>query len=542
MLRLPWCSIQKFFRLSIKESAMNQELMKLFTVSALAAALAACGGSDNKSNDNGGKASYNTSANPSFTFDQTTYVGAVDPAATGAMWYEFAMAGSYPATAAAINTASTAAGTFTPNVTFTPDMSAITPAADCPSIVGNSLVSVDKASASVVVDGKTFAVCEVAGTFTADATLSNDVVWSLKGRVNVGNGNGAQTANTTFDSAVLTVEAGTVFMNKAGSSLVVTRGSQINAVGTAAQPIVMSGIATTDNFAADEEWGGLVLQGYAYHNKCGDFKTETVCNIPGEGASGFFGGFDNYDSSGTLKYVIVTEAGLELDSGDELNGIGFMGVGYGTTIDYIQIHGNKDDGVEFFGGAVDAKHLVLTGNKDDDIDWDEGYVGNIQYALVIKYQNQEKANSNHVFELDTKGDNVESAYQESNPTVANVTAIVDLSTADYGNDYIGDGIHLKEGSEGRFFNILIAGDVDNCVFIKDSNVQSTVAKANNNAIDSAFQNVKCGTIATLSNGSTYTLDNLGTLASVTLNDNLAETAIGAVTATIASAEVDGTAN
>lgn len=519
---------------------MNQELVKLFTVSALAAALAACGGSDNDDNDNGSKVSYNTSANPNFTFDQTTYVGAVDPAATGAMWYEFAMPGSYPATAAAIDAASTSAGTFTPNVTFTPDMSGITPAADCPSIAGNSLVSVNKAAASVVVDGKTFAVCEVAGTFTADATLSNDVVWSLKDRVNVGNGNGAQTTNTTFDSAVLTVEAGTVFMNKAGSSLVVTRGSQINAVGTAAQPIVMSGIATTDNFAADEEWGGLVLQGYAYNNKCGDFKTETVCNVAGEGASGFFGGFDNSDSSGTLKYVIVTEAGLELSNGDELNGIGVMGVGYGTTIDYIQIHGNKDDGIEFFGGAVDAKHLVLTGNKDDDIDWDEGYVGNIQHALVVKYQNQDK-NSNHVFELDTKGDNPESAYQESNPTVANVTALVDLSTTAYGANNIGDGIHLKEGSEGRFFNILIAGDVANCVMVKDATVESTVAAANNNVIDSAFQNVYCGAIATLKNDSGYTLNSVETLTSVTLNDNLAETAIGAVTATIASAEVDGTA-
>merc|ERR1711941_87352 len=171
------------------------------------------------------------------------------------------------------------------------------------------------------------------------------------------------------------------------------------------------------------------------------------------------------------------------------------------------------------GGAVDAKHLVLTGIKDDNIDWDEGYVGNIQYALIVQYQNQDKS-SNHTFEMDTAGDANESAYQESNPTVANVTAIADLSTASYG-----------------------VGDIANCVYIDDATVESTVAKANSNSINSAFVNVHCGAVATLSNDTSgYTLDSLNTLTSVTLDDNLAETAIGAVSATIESAEVDGTAN
>lgn len=521
---------------------MNKNSMKLLSLAVFSASLAACGGSSSSSSSSGGSStpdttSYNLSANPAFVFDQTTYVGAVDPAATEA-WFGFAMEGSYPATAAAIDTASTSAGTFTPNVTFAPSMAGITPATACPALDGNSALTVEKdaTTPTVTVDGKTFVVCDIKGTFTADTTLSNDVVWSLVDRVNVGNGNGLQTVDTTFASPVLTIEAGTVFMNQRGSSLVVTRGSQIKAEGTADQPIVMSGIATTDNYGADQEWGGLVIQGYAYNNNCKDPKTETVCNVPGEGAAGYFGGFDNSDSSGTLKYMIVTEAGLELANGDELNGIGFMAVGYGTTIDYVQIHGNKDDGVEFFGGAVDVKHIVLTGVQDDDIDWDEGYVGNIQYALVIKYQNQEK-NSNHIFELDTKGDAAESTYQESNPTVANVTAIADLGDAFYGAGNIGDGIHLKEGSEGRFFNTLLLGDINNCAFLKDKTVESTVAAANSNVIDSVFQNVYCGTINTLSNGSGFTLDSLNPLSSVSLNDRLAETAIGAVSATIESAEV-----
>merc|ERR1711879_500015 len=529
-----------------EESIMNNNFLKLISVAVAAAGLAACGSdssSSSSSSDSGSSTSYNTSANPSFSFDQTTYVGAVDPAATSE-WYGFALPGSYPATAAEIDTASTSAGTFTPSVSFAPSMAGITAATACPSLDGNSLLTVEQSAttATVDLDGQTFVVCEVSGTFTENATLTSDVVWSMIDRVNVGNGNGAQTSSTTFSDMVLTIEAGTQLMNTAGSSMVVTRGSQIMAEGTADQPIVFSGITTTTDFGADAEWGGLVLQGYAYHNKCGDFTTETVCNQAGEGDSGFFGGFDNSDSSGNLKYVVVTEAGLELSNGDELNGIGFMAVGYGTTIDYVQIHNNVDDGVEFFGGAVDAKHLVLTGIKDDNIDWDEGYVGNIQYALIVQYQNQDKS-SNHTFEMDTAGDANESAYQESNPTVANVTAIADLSTASYGAGNIGDGIHLKKGSEGVFVNTLIVGDIANCVYIDDATVESTVAKANSNSINSAFVNVHCGAVATLSNDTSgYTLDSLNTLTSVTLDDNLAETAIGAVSATIESAEVDGTAN
>ncbi|MDO6682604.1 MULTISPECIES: hypothetical protein [unclassified Oceanobacter] len=525
---------------------MSKDLLKMLSIAVAAASLAACGSSDsdndndNDNDDTGSdEISYNTSANPSFSFDQTTYVGAVDPSASEE-WYGFAMAGSYPAAATNIDTSSSAAGTFSADVTFAPSMDGITAASSCPALDGNSALTIEQ-DGTVVVDGQTFPVCTIEGTFTADAELTNTVVWSMVDRVNVGNGNGLQTVDTTFADTDLTIQAGTVFMNQAGSSMVVTRGSTINAVGTAAQPIVMSGIETTTDFGGDTEWGGLVLQGYAYNNKCGNPETESVCNVSGEGAAGYFGGFDNSDSSGALEYVIVTEAGLEIANGDELNGIGFMAVGYNTTVSHVQVHGNKDDGVEFFGGAVDATYLVLTGNQDDDIDWDEGYVGNIQHALVVKYQNQD-SNGNHVFELDTAGDADESLYQESNPTVANVTAIVDLSTATYGAGNIGSGIHLKAGSEGRFFNSLLVGDVANCVYLNDSTVETTVAGENSGVIDSAFQNIHCGTVNTLENNGTFTLDSLVTLSSVTLNDMLAETAIGAVSATIASAEVDGTAD
>ncbi|MFL0808741.1 MAG: hypothetical protein K6L60_15780 [Oceanobacter sp.] len=370
----------------------------------------------------------NLSANPNFSFDNTTYVGAVDPAASTA-WHAFALTGSVPATAAAVDvTPGSYDAAFEPNVTFTPNMTGVTPATDCPAAPTGARIT--KLSTTYELDGQSFIACELSGDIMSDFTLNDEVVWTLVGRVVVGNGNVELNAsNPTPASVSLTIDAGTVLMSANGSSLVITRGSEINAIGTAARPIVMAG-DKTKTFGGTGEWGGLVLQGYAYHNKCG--LSDTYCNRSGEGDTGSFAGYDNADSSGTLQYVIVTEAGAIVNGdGDELNGIGFMGVGYGTTVDYVQVHGNADDGVEFFGGAVDAKHLVLTANQDDNIDWDEGYVGNIQYALIVQTQNQAKT-SNHAFELDTAGDANDSATQESNPTVANVTAIASLSKKDVG--------------------------------------------------------------------------------------------------------------
>jgi len=512
----------------------NNELLKLLSVSVLAASLAACGSDsdDNDSNSgNGDEVTFNTNANADFSFDQTTYVGAVDPTATGTMWYEFALDGSYPATAADIVTVTGGNGAieaWTDSVaaSHTADMTGITPADECPALADGTVVN----DGEVTLDGKTFQKCKLSGSIDQDVTLSNTVVWSLVGQVIVGDGNRQLTAsNNEVADVTLTIDEGTVFMSKVGSALFITRGSKINAEGTAEQPIIMSG-DTTETFGGASEWGGIVIQGYGYHNKCGDPSTNPICNQIGEGDSGYFAGNNNADNSGVLKYVIVTEAGAQTGSdGDELNGISFQAVGYGTTVEYVQIHNNYDDGVEFFGGAVDAKHLVLTAVKDDSIDWDEGYVGNIQYALIVQTASQDK-DSNHVFELDTAGDANESDY-ESNPTVANVTALVSRSGGTES-----DGIHQKAGSEGQFFNILMAGDINNCLTIEDN----TVGTSYENRED-AYQEVYCvGAEAELNKpaDAAYADVELASTAATNfvLDDNLAVTGTPAVSVTIASKE------
>jgi hypothetical protein len=518
----------------------NQFLLKNISIAIVTAGLAACGGSDNNSSGDAApaasSASANLSSNPAFVFDNTDYVGAVKSGSNN--WWDFAIAGTVPTTPettpysadAMVSSVGFESNASIGDVAYTAE--GITPAEECPTAEDPNYSIVD--SGSYVLDAKNFKVCEVTGSILKDETFSNDVVWALSGRVNVGNGNRELVASdNVVKDVTLTVDPGTVFRSKTGSSLVVTRGSEIQAVGTAAQPIIMWAEGN-DDFNDRGAWGGLVLQGYAYNNKCGDPSNQTFCNLNGEGASGYFGGFDNSDSSGTLKYVIVAEAGSELSNGDELNGVGLMSVGYGTTIDYIQVHQNDDDGVEFFGGAVDAKHLVLTSNKDDDIDWDEGYVGNIQYGVIVK--TSATSNSRHAFELDTKGDANESAYQESNPTVANVTALSLLADAEVTET--GDAIHLKEGSEGRFFNILLLGDFDNCVKITDTTNYTTTENAN-----ASFVNVYGHCMNGSDIPSDFTLEDLYFDAAYDgVDAQTAETNVPVVTAIITSEEVDGSAN
>jgi hypothetical protein len=220
--------------------------------------------------------------------------------------------------------------------------------------------------------------------------------------------------------------------------LIITRGSKIEALGTKSAPIIFS--SDDEGYDGAGEWGGLILHGYAPHNEC----TEggTVCNIDSEGESGFAGGYDPADSSGTLRYVVVAEGGYEFAPGNEINGISLIGVGNGTVMEYIQVQGNSDDGIEFYGGTVNLKYGVFTNNLDDSVDWDEGYQGNLQYIIVKQSPN----GSGEAFEMDTQGTNL----FLSKPTVANLTIVADKKVAD--DAYI---LNFKAGSGGFFHNAVV---------------------------------------------------------------------------------------
>ncbi len=270
-------------------------------------------------------------------------------------------------------------------------------------------------------------VCVLSGVISEDVTLTTDYVYRLAGYVTVGDGNVQLASYDDASSVTLTVNPGVQFRSTGKGSLVISRGSKIMANGTAEAPIVMASedldASLDDNdeleslgFEGQGEWGGLVLQGFAQNNQCvAEYAADEVCNTDDEAGTGFHGGEDDADNSGTITYLIVAEGGFEVAPDSEVNGITLHSVGYGTTLENIAVLNNKDDGVEFFGGAANIKNLVLVDNGDESIDWDDGYRGNIQFAYVL--QNAEH-DSDHGIEADSLG---KEGSVVANPSVANVT-------------------------------------------------------------------------------------------------------------------------
>jgi len=298
--------------------------------------------------------------------------------------------------------------------------------------------------------GKTVEVRSISGRLVAsdadtsgNITLSNDTVWALEGAVFVG--------NDKADSVNLVIEPGTIIFGRSGSDyLVVSRGSDIEAVGTAAEPIIMTSF---NDVVGDEvragQWGGVIILGNAPSTKCPQDGTDCSLQVEGVQSGAVFGGSDSADDSGTLNYVVVKYAGFEIAPDNELNGITFGGVGSGTTVDYVQVHANADDGVEFFGGSVNAKHLVLTSIQDDSVDWDNGYNGKLQYVYIEHATDGSDANRG----IEGDGDGGD-GLDFSLPQLANITIV--------GNDFNTDeldseGVLLRDQTGAHITNMLITG-------------------------------------------------------------------------------------
>ncbi len=129
-------------------------------------------------------------------------------------------------------------------------------------------------------------------------------------------------------------------------------------------------------------WGGLIILGNAPINIDGG--EASVEGIPFAEPRGIFGGIDENDNSGILKYISIRHGGTNIGEGNEINGLTLGGVGNKTTIDYVEIISNNDDGVEIFGGTVNLKHMVVSGCDDDAFDYDLGWTGNGQFWLAVQ--------------------------------------------------------------------------------------------------------------------------------------------------------------
>jgi len=264
----------------------------------------------------------------------------------------------------------------------------------------------------------------VSGEIAEDTTWTCDNLYVLDGRVWV------------VGDSTLTIEAGTLVLGETGvaggSALGVTRGSQLNAVGTAADPIVFTS-GNVEGARVTGDWAGVFLLGSATTNdgSCemdGDAATPE-CDAPGyledriEGIEvdddrGRYGGADDASSCGTLRYVRIEFAGAELSPDNELNGLTVGGCGSGTELSYIQVHRGKDDGIEFFGGTASLDHAIISGPSDDGLDCDEGWRGTGQFIVVHQFAGI----GDNAIECDSLGSD-EDAMPRTNPNLANLTLV-----------------------------------------------------------------------------------------------------------------------
>ena len=270
------------------------------------------------------------------------------------------------------------------------------------------------------------------------------------------------------DGAVLTIEAGTVIKGKPGqgesaSALIITKGAKIYAEGTANNPIIFTSESDDVNDANDlvlpstNLWGGVIILGNAKIN------TSTgIGNIEGLPVSikSEYGGSDDNDNSGVVKYVSIRHGGTDVGSGNEINGLTLGGVGRGTTIDYVEVFQNNDDGFEWFGGTVNCKHLVAALNADDAFDHDEGLTGKMQFLFAIQDENFGNSFGEHDGGTDPE-DGIPYAFPQS----YNVTFLGSgMNSANADND---NAFNLRDNWGGLYKNSIFGDYVGIAMKVED---------------------------------------------------------------------------
>ncbi len=300
----------------------------------------------------------------------------------------------------------------------------------------------------------------VSANITTNTTWTKSNIYELQGGIQVTGG------------ATLTIEPGTLIEGQrgsgpgvGGSALFVQRDGMIIADGTPREPIKFTCVGTGKFKGC---WGGITINGNANLNEgtltspiiAGRAATGGCFEKQGEGSSGLYGGCNNADNSGIMRYVVIEYSGFRFTTTNELNGIAFQGVGSGTTLDYIQVHGGLDDGIEMFGGTANLKHLVITHASDDSFDWVEGWSGRAQFILI----QQDSLDADKGFEADNTNTSFD-AIPRALPLISNVTIIGRQTQVAAGgtpgpvpaNDVEG-GMHIRRGTRPVIHNAIVLGE------------------------------------------------------------------------------------
>ena len=302
-----------------------------------------------------------------------------------------------------------------------------------------------------IIGGGTDEVCTInkSGFIETDETWESECIYVLNNKVVVP------------DGVTLTIEPGTIIKGTSGtgslaSALVVARGGKVLANGSASQPIVFT--STADNITVGESngtnldqndrglWGGLIVLGYAPSSFAGDVDALQIEGIPAEDTWGLYGGNDPNDNSGVYKYVSIRHGGALIGEGNEINGLTLGGVGAGTEIDNIEVVGNVDDGIEFFGGTVDASNLLVWAQGDDAIDIDQAYSGTIDNVVVHLGDI-----SDHAFEIDGPEGSLNGSFVLQNASIFGNGITENGEYADYRSNAMGStsGVFASGFPEGK---------------------------------------------------------------------------------------------
>lgn len=289
------------------------------------------------------------------------------------------------------------------------------------------------------IDPDTDDVLLVESNISTNTTWETGKTYVLGGRIAVTSGN------------TLTIEPGVIVKGEVGSgsnatALIIARGAKIDAQGTADSPIIFTTVA--DEIAPGEVaspnlepnisglWGGLIVLGNAKASLAGDVSEIQIEGIPPSDTNGLYGGSDDADNSGTIKFISIRHGGANIGEGNEINGLTLGGVGSGTVIENVEVIGNQDDGIEWFGGSVSVKNAIVWNAGDDALDTDQAWSGTLDNFIVVAGDE-----TDHALEIDGP----EGSYNAGH-TLKNGTII--------GND-ISEIADFRDGARGTFENIYI---------------------------------------------------------------------------------------
>ena len=277
----------------------------------------------------------------------------------------------------------------------------------------------------------------LSGNINTTTTLTSDKVWTLKGYVYV------------TDGAKLIIQPGTTIISDVAEkgALCIERGAQIIAEGTATKPIIFtSGKAVGERSPGD--WGGIIILGKAKTNRSSEPTIEG-------GIGRAYGGTNDADNSGVLKYVRIEYAGIAAMPNSEINALTLGGVGSGTIIENVQTVYANDDAFEFFGGTVNAKNLYAYATADDDFDFDFGYTGTITNGVAKRDpQFVDSGDAGNGVECDNDGTG-SSAQPTTHPKLFNMILIGPNTSSALSNHNL--GLRFRRASQFTMKNSVVWG-------------------------------------------------------------------------------------